>query len=120
MYWHEYSTNTVLELRSRTNNTNFSQGQITKTPRTVSKQTRSTGFLHLLSCSHNFTIHPWTNVHTVGYDDYSPLIFIIEFFLLDRLTMSEIAKELVKTNHRLHEITDIPIANFEEKLTKQV
>jgi hypothetical protein len=39
---------------------------------------------------------------------------------LDQPTMNQIAKELVKTNQRLTEIGDIPIGNFEEKLTKQI
>lgn len=34
--------------------------------------------------------------------------------------MNTIVKELAKTNQRLNEIKDIPIKNFEEKLTKQV
>lgn len=38
----------------------------------------------------------------------------------DQSTMNIIAKELVKTNQRLDEIKNIPIGNFEEKLTKQV
>ena len=34
--------------------------------------------------------------------------------------MNQIAKELAKTNQRLNEIRDIPIGNFEEKLTTQI
>lgn len=54
---------------------------------------------------------------------------IIEVFLLnlnsfilfiDQPTLNTISNELIKTNQRLSVIKDIPIKDFEQKLTKQV